>query len=149
MWFAALFSGENGKLIRKIAVWSIILTILVVVILIVSRSIKKNRANLENQQKIQQYESEIQNDKLSFSNSEYQSMADKVYKAVKGVGTDEDAIFEVFQRIRTNSDVLKLKSVFGVRDGMDLDEWIQDDLSDEDIDQINGYLRQRNISITF
>lgn len=149
MWQAALLTGENGKLIRKVVIGLFILIFVIIMFFVINGAIKKSKSDKENKEKIQQYESEIQNDKLSFSNSEYQSMADKVYKAVKGVGTDEDAIFEVFQRIRTNSDVLKLKSVFGVRDGMDLDEWIQDDLSDEDIDQINGYLRQRNISITF
>jgi len=148
MWWAALFSGENGKLIRNIVIGSIVLTIIVVVIFLIKRSVNKGKENQRNNQIIDQMESEIQSDKLTFSNSEYQAMANKIYKAVKGAGTDEEAIFEVFQKIRTNSDLLKLQSVFGVKDDMSLFEWLQDDLSNSDIDKINGFLRQHNISIT-
>lgn len=148
MWWAALFSGENGKLIRNIVIGSIVVTIVVILYFIIRSGIKKGNQDKRNNQIISDLENEIQPQRLSYSNSEYQSMADKIYRAVKGAGTDEAAIIEVFQKMRTNSDLLKLQTVFGVRDDMSLNEWLQDDLGDSDIDLINQTLRERNISIT-
>jgi len=148
MWWAALFSGENGKLIRNIVIGSIVLTIVVILYFMIRSGIKKGNQDKRNNQIISNLENEIQPQRLSYSNSEYQSMADKIYRAVKGAGTDETAIMEVIQKMRTNSDFLKLQTVFGVRDDMSLNEWLLDDLGDSDIDRINQTLRERNISIT-
>jgi flagellar biosynthesis/type III secretory pathway M-ring protein FliF/YscJ len=149
MWQAALLTGENGKFIRSIVIGIIILVVVIALYFLIKKGIRTGKENKSDKERMDEIESQIEPENLSFSTAEYQAMADKIYKAVKGLGTDDDAVFEVFQKMRNNSDVLKLQSVFGIKDKMDLGEWISDDMSDDEIDKINGYLRQRNISITF
>lgn len=149
MWWAALFSGENGKLIRNIAIWSIILTILVVVIILIINARKKAQHNQENQDKINQYENEIIQDKVSYSDSEFLNFADKIDNAMGNwlQDDDENAVYNVFMQMKTNSDVLKLQTVFGTRHDKTLFEYIRSHFNEEEIKKVNDILQQRNISI--
>lgn len=56
------------------------------------------------------------------------AMANALYMAMKGLGTDEQAIEDTFKNIKTNDDFKLLVKEFGVRDGMDLVQWLYDEL---------------------
>lgn len=147
MWFATLFSGKNGSLIRTVVIVGLIVTFLVIFTIVISRVSKKSKTNKANQERIKEFEDEIQPEKLSYSESEYNSMANSLFDALSGPGTDEEAIYETFMKMKTNSDVLKLQAAFGIRNDMDLFEYIRDDMNNAEIAKINGYLAQRNISL--
>ena len=74
-------------------------------------------------------------------------MAQKIEDSHHWYNDDEEAIFEVFQRMKTNSDVLKLQEVFGIRDDKDLFAYIRNFFNNSEIQKINDILAQRNISI--
>lgn len=151
MWWAALFSGENGKLIRNLVIGSIILTIIVVVIVIIVAKSKAAKNKRENAEKIKQYEDEIDPSNLTFSESEYSDMADKIDNAMGNwfEDDDEEAVYEVLLQLRTNSDMLKLQSAFGVRHGDTLKTYIQDHFNGDEIQKCNNILADRNISLRF
>jgi hypothetical protein len=87
--------------------------------------------------------------KLSYSDSQFVVFADKLYLSMKGVGTDEETIFAVFNSMNTKADVLKLVIAFGVRDNESLSQWISGDLSFSDISKINKILTTKGIDYNF
>jgi hypothetical protein len=86
---------------------------------------------------------------LSFSETQYQNMSDTLYAAMNGVGTNEGAIFGVFESVKNISDVLKLIDVFGLKKGENLGQWLKDDLSTSEIAKINNTLKSKGINYQF
>lgn len=94
--------------------------------------------------------------KPSYSDSEYKSMANKLFDAMDGYGTDDDVVFAQFDRLNNDVDFIKLDKAFGVRtasdnffgliEPTDLRGWIRDDLSSESIATLNQRLKQSGIS---
>jgi len=76
-------------------------------------------------------------------------LANKIYRAVKGTGTDEAAIYAAFNSIKTTGDVYAIVSAFGVKDNMTLSEWLYDDLSNGEINKINKILTAKGITYQF
>ena len=148
MWWAALFSGKNGSMFRNVIYIGLLVTFLVIFTIVMIQKNKKSKADEISKQIIKNYEDEIVPEKLSYSESEFESMASKIDTAIGTWSDDENAIYEVFMKMKTNSDVLKLQETFGVRSsGHDLFTAIVRNLNAEEIAKINGYLSQRNISI--
>jgi len=148
MWWASLFSGKNGSMFRNIIYIGLIVTFLVIFTIVIINRNKKAKTASTDKAIIQNYEAEITTDKLSFAASEYESMASTLDNAIGFWSDDEDAIYQVFMRMKTNSDVLKLQETFGVRnDGHDLFTAIHRNLNDTEIQKINTILAERNISI--
>ena len=86
---------------------------------------------------------------LSYNEADYTVFANKLYAAMKGLGTDEDAIFSVFQLMNTESDVRQLINAFGTKKGETLSQWLLGDLSAADIAKINGILAYNGINYRF
>lgn len=86
---------------------------------------------------------------LSYSNSEYNSMASRIYAAVKGPGTDEETIYAQFNKLKTKADLLKLIAAFGTKDEMTLSEWLADDLNNSEINKVNEILANAGIDYSF
>ena len=148
MWWAALFSGKNGSMIRNVVYIGLIVTFLVILTIVIVAKNKKSKTNEANQEKIAGYEKEVIPEKLSYSDSEFENMASIIDNAIGTWTDDEDAIYQVFMKMKTNSDVLKLQEVFGVRSsGHDLFTAIHRNLNSTEIQKINSFLAQRNISI--
>lgn len=97
--------------------------------------------------------------KASYSPDEYKSMANKLYEAMDGWGTDSPAIFSIFGKLNNDVDFIKLDQAFGVREATDnmfglysaedLEGWIVDDLSTSEITQLNSILKKRGITKRF
>lgn len=107
----------------------------------------------------------------TLSLSEFENMSQTIVTAVDGCGTDEDAIFSVFNRLSNDADVRQLIKTFGIRYtqpcsitspisyalwlandkafGGPLNIFLRYDLSDSDIATINSILRQRGIAYQF
>ena len=75
--------------------------------------------------------------------------ADKLYTAMKGWGTDEDAIYEVFTGITTRADILALIKYFGVKGGANLVEWITAELSSSEREKLNSIIAGNGVMYMF
>lgn len=125
---------------------SILLIIIAVVVIIV---VKRKKATKEQDDYIKDVEKQIDKSDLSYANSEYTQMANKLYSAMKGIGTNENAIYDVFSQLETESDVRKLISMYGSKDGMTLQQWLIDDLSNRELQKVNDILAKNNINYSF
>lgn len=120
----------------------------VVVIVIVIAIIKAVRRAQDNSY-FKENKKAITKADLSYNEADYTVFANKLYAAMKGLGTDEDAIFSVFQLMNTESDVRQLINAFGTKKGETLSQWLLGDLSTADIAKINGILAYNGINYRF
>lgn len=85
----------------------------------------------------------------TLSNVQFNLLANKLYNAMKGVGTDEDTVFACFNQLRNTADMLKLIAVYGTKDGETLDQWVRGDLSSWEINRLNTNLANKGIAYAF
>lgn len=134
--------------------WTIGIFILIVVVLLVVfwGKIKNlfeqlvNKTALNNS--LEEYTQET-GETPTLTNATFNMLAQKLYTAMKGVGTDEDTIYDVFGQMRNTADVYKLVAVFGTKDGETLDQWIRGDLNGWEINKINRLLASKGIAYSF
>lgn len=142
---------KNPKV--KITAIVIAVVLLIVILVMCYFKLKKGTTNLidviKNKQLANEADAEINPDNISLTQVQINTLADKLHAAMAGMGTDEDAIFAVFNSLNTRSDLLQLIKTFGYRDGETLQEWLADDLSTSDISHINSILASRNINYIF
>ena len=134
--------------------WTIGIFILIVIILLIvfwskikslfEQLINKTALNTE----LDEYTEET-GERPTLTNAQFNMLANKLYTAMKGVGTDEDTIFSVFGQMRNTADVLKLIAVFGTKDGETLEQWIRGDLSSWEINKLNRLLDNKGIAYSF
>jgi hypothetical protein len=92
----------------------------------------------------------------SYSDTSYVGFADKINSAgVTGFGTDENAIYDVFQQMKNDADVLKLIAAFGNRRiefslaWAGLSGWLRSELDAREIAKINAILAGKGITYRF
>lgn len=85
----------------------------------------------------------------SYTQIQYNSMANQLYYAMKGVGTDEETIYSVIQKIKNDQDFIALENAFGIRDTYNLQAWIRGDLSTSEVQKVNSILSNNGISKSF
>lgn len=93
--------------------------------------------------------------KLSYSKPTFESWATNMYLAMKGVGTDERSVRRILGYMKNTNDLKYFIKVFGVRDNMNLFEWIRDEIGTISspwgvtISNLNEDLAKKNIPIRF
>ena len=133
--------------IKKLAITVIIV---VVVVLAVYRLGLLVADKMASHRQSRQLDNSIDRKNLSYDENQYQTFASALYKAMKGAGTDENAVKDVFSQMQTRSDVLKLISTFGVKDGENLGEWINDDFSSSGKETyVNKVLESNSVNYKF
>ncbi|NOY50444.1 MAG: hypothetical protein GXO88_07780 [Chlorobi bacterium] len=106
------------------------------------------------------WQGDIHTNRLSYAKSQYQNFADALLSSFQGTwGDDEDAIYDVFRQMKTDSDVLQLELAWGkrtfftIRDGLyysaTLSEVLTGQLSNKEIAKVNEILSGNGINITF
>lgn len=85
----------------------------------------------------------------SFSQVQYNGFANQLYHAMKGMGTDEATIYNVFGKMQNDLDVLELTKAYGTRDSYDLQTWLRGDLSSSEMAKLNMILSNKGISKSF
>lgn len=75
--------------------------------------------------------------------------AEKLYVAMKGLGTDEEAIYEVFRNMLSRADVYFLIRSFGIKDGQSLPAWIASELNAKERSKLNEILKGNNVNYAF
>jgi hypothetical protein len=104
----------------------------------------------------------IDTSKQSYPLSQYSQMAQKIEAAGHDIGTDEESIYAVFRKIKSNKDFLLLKKAFGVRDytgdilpfmitrnRLDLQGWIVNELSSSEVKKVNAILKNNKVGYSF
>lgn len=145
----AAFQGGKKKMIIGIAV-AILVLVIAIVIVFKYKDIKNLIMDkTANQKLVDEANTTIKVEDISITQDQFHTYAQKLYKAMKGAGTDEKAIYEVFEAMNSRSDVQQLIKTFGVKDGENLAEWLYDDLSAGDIEHINAILATKSINYQF
>lgn len=89
----------------------------------------------------------------TLSQSRFVLLSNQLEQAAKGVGTDEQSIYNVFNQMGNTADVYKLIAVYGTRDGQDLPAMIRSELSSawpfNEISKLNKILANKGISYSF
>jgi hypothetical protein len=92
----------------------------------------------------------------SYSAATYSQLADKIYTAVMYTwGTDEQAIYDVFNLMKNNIDVANLIKAFGKRrlefstQDLELGAHLSNDLDSSEIAKVNSILASKNITYRF
>lgn len=93
-----------------------------------------------------------QTQKQSFSESVYNNLANRLYAAgTTNFGTDEKAIFSVFNLLKNDLDFLLLEKAFGNKrlefslQFSDMAGYLQSELNAEELDYINKILKSKRI----
>ncbi len=125
-----------------------VLALIVVIWAIVAIKGKISDA-VTNSKLIDEVNKEIDTNKITLTQSQINTLASKIYTAMDGAGTDEEAIYDAFSTLSSYSDLQQLNKTFGVKEHMTLREWLRDDLSTSDINHINEILASKNINYVF
>jgi hypothetical protein len=119
------------KLSTKTKIWLGLLAVAIVVYVSYRIFTKKSPEEATLEASIQQLP--VDTTKVTVSTVDLNTLASQLYGAMKGVGTDEDAIFEVFNKIKSKDDLHALIRTFGIRDDEDLRLWLKGELSSDDL----------------
>lgn len=146
-----LFSSLGKTHTDKFTAIAIILLIVVVVFFVIKFGYDKIRTII-NQTK---YDADLKDEiikggGLTLNESQYKLLADKLYMAMDGLGTNNDNIYAVFNAINTKADLLKLIAVFGIREDENLSEWLYGEWgSTSRNNKINTILAMKGIDYSF
>jgi len=136
---------KKGQL-YTIGIVAVVVTVIVIVVCI-------NYAKIKNWISERKYENEIDaaidSSNVCISAAMMRQYADRLYTAVKGWGTDEDAIYDVFGNFTTNDEIMQLIKIFGTRGGMTLPQWILDDMTAKERKKLNLILTNNGVSYQF
>ena len=92
-------------------------------------------------------EDETNPNKLTYKESDYDNFVATLKNAMIPFGTVEEDIIQVLNKLKTKDDWLKTFTVFGIVDGMNLTEWILDEVTGSDLETIRNILSKINVSI--
>lgn len=136
---------------KKAIALAIMITIAIIIIYLLYRVFRgqftRIRQNIQDNTTLQ--EEIITGGGLTYKESEYKQFADRLFNAMDGVGTNEQAIYDVFGKMKTKADVLKLIAVYGVKDDETLSQWLYGDLSTSEIATVNNILSTQQIDYQF
>lgn len=111
----------------------------------------KNKVSdtITNSKLVNEVNNEIDFNKITLTQSQINTLVSKLYAAMEGWGTDEDAIYEAFNTLNSYSDLQQLSKSYGVKDGKVLREWLQNELDAEELAHVNEILASKNINYVF
>lgn len=144
-----LESNKKAKLITIAVIAVVVLAIAIYIICKVNGIGKKIHDSSTNSKLAKLLDEEIDDKSITSTQMQLNGYASKLYAAMKGWGTDEDSIYDVFRQMQSRSDVLQLIRTFGVKDHMTLNEWLIDELSANEIDKVNQILANNGINYKF
>lgn len=150
-----------SDVIRKNTAIQIMLFVVILVVVYfgyrgIANAVKKSTAKKKEEEETKEMEEALpKGEKATYSTIQYKDFADKLEIAMKGVGTDYKAIKEVFKAMENDTDIIQLKKAFGLRgEGWfsgdeNLNQWLQGDLSSDEIKELNALLETKGITFRF
>ena len=144
----------NKQQLAFIGVAAAVIGIIIVLLAVYWGKIK---AHIESNRLARAYDDEIRKTDLTLSELQAKGIADKLFVAMDGPGTDTQALYSAFQQIQTYSDLMLVMKQFGTQKGtydwfggaQSLIEWIADDCSKREIEKINAILAGKGINYVF
>ena len=144
---------NKGQLITL----GIVVVAFVAVIVLVAVKWNQIKAWIRNKQIEKTYDEQIVKSEISLTAAQAQGVADKMYAAMNGPGTDFKNLYAAFAVINSYSDLMLVIKCFGQRKGSwnwfgseaSLMEWIAADCDAGEISKINALLASKNINFTF
>lgn len=145
----SMLSQNKGKIYGAAAI--LVVVIIVVIVFLIKKKKLKNLIvdTQRNQELINEANITINTDDITLTQDQFSTYAAKLYKAMKGWGTNEQAVYNVFEDMDTRSDVQQLIKTFGTKDKMTLKEWLYDEFNEGDIEHINAILASKSINFKF
>lgn len=137
---------EQTKNIAIIAAIVAILGLITFIVLKMTGVVSKAEEEKAAKEVTEQFMQEVITARLSISETVAKQLAEKLYSAMKGWGTDEKAIYEVFSQVATRDDVLYIFAQFGLKDGRNLTQWLTSELSARERVKVNEILAEKNIN---
>ncbi|MEE1288473.1 MAG: hypothetical protein UHK44_07735 [Bacteroidaceae bacterium] len=97
------------------------LLLLVIMFLWVKKKIGEAKEKSKNDEYLKKINASIDGSSLRFSDVEYMTMSDSLYSYLSDTragyaGVDEDGVYSIMERLRTDDDVMKLIKTFGSRE---------------------------------
>lgn len=131
--------------------------IVIVVIVLLAVYWNKIKARIADRRLERSFDEQIVVSEVTMTQQQASALADKLYSAMDGSGTNEQKIYSVFEQINSYSDLMMVMKAFGERKGFGgwlgsksgLVEWINDDCSNAEIAKINAILASKNINFSF
>ena len=146
-------AGTASFLNSKAFKYVLISIVVLIIFFVVWKKFGKSKEETEEEEKKtnlnEEINAELNKAKITLSQVQLNTLADKIYKAVKGAGSDETSIYNAMRTLQTKDDALSLIKTFGVRDSMTLREWLYDDLNNSEISKINDIFLSKGISFSF
>ncbi len=144
----------NKNQLITIGIAAVVLILIVVVVWI---NWAKLKSWIDEKRYEKTYDDQITKSDITLTAAQAQGLADKIYAALNGAGTDEKALYAAFEAINSYSDLMLVIKYFGQRkgswnwfgDASSLSEWIASDCSAKEIATINTILAGKNINFTF
>jgi hypothetical protein len=130
---------------------SLIIILVVIAYFVARKAIKAIKADKD----VKELDEEIKANQLSYPLNQYISMADTIDSSFTYLTTDEDAIYSVFKKMNTLSDVLQLNKAFGLRKfygfygEMSLSGYLQRGMDAKEREEINRILKTNNVNFSF
>lgn len=98
---------------------------------------------------------EINTSKLSYTQSQYQTMSDSIYRAMNEAGTNWPTVLRVVKQIKNSDDWKQLVKTFGVKKSTsmwssfsgNLVEWLEDELDGSEMTEVSGILNKVGVTI--
>ena len=149
MWQALAIDRVSKIKVHKVVKIAILVIFLIIAFRIAMPQLKKLLGMLkksDEKKHVEELEESIDLKELTYPVSQYGIWADSLYTAMNGLGTDEQAIYDVFSEMRSNNDVAQLVVSFSVREDETLSQWLIGDLSDSEKKTVRKILSDRNIT---
>ncbi len=133
-----------------------ILLIFLIAIYFIGKNYGKAKAGAEDTDNLN---SEIKPNLLSYPFSTYKDMADTLFTAMLGVGTDYDTIKSTLAKLNNSSDFFQLQKSFGTKASATylwvytpfsgtLIQWLSNELNDDEKKEMSDLLLTKNITLT-
>jgi predicted PurR-regulated permease PerM len=139
-------TNEQTKNIIIICAVVALIGLITFVILKLTGVINKAEKKKAEKEATEQFLKEVTITNLRISETTAKQLAEKLYTAMKGWGTDEKAIYEVFSQVSTRDDVLYIFAQFGLKDGRNLTQWLTSELNAKERTKVNAILTEKNIN---
>ena len=128
--------NDLAKYTRSIVIIIVVIIIIIVIIKIFKKSFKK--LSVEN--------TYINMNNVTVSEQDIVTYANELYLAMKGIGTNEQKIYDIFSKLNTKDDYNYLFKTFAVKDGKTLKEWIYSELDGNELARLNEITKYYNVS---
>lgn len=135
--------------IKTIIVSVATLVLAIVFVVAIVKYAKKAKEFVQEKVQGRELEKEIENNDTSFTPAQLNAYATTLFYAMEGVGTNETKIYNVFSQMKTRSDVLALVKTYGIKDSMNLNQWITSELTSRELKKLNEIIANNGIDYQF